>query len=75
MASGNSAYSPSNAARGGGGGGAWPGGIQLGNGKGVWGDDSQEIFLFMKYVLLESLIFFQKHKLNIGCNTPRWDLC
>ena len=28
--------------------------VQLGNGEGVWGGDGQEIFLFIKYVLLES---------------------
>ena len=33
--------------------------------------------LFIKYCWKApfwSLIFLQKHMLNIGCNTPRWDL-
>ena len=64
MASSDSGDSPNNAAiaamGGGGGGGQWP-----------W------IFLFIKYCWKApfcSLIFLQKHMLNIGCNTPRWDL-
>ena len=62
MGSGDSGDSPSNAAMGGGGGGncqeaiacrdGFP--VQFGNGKGVWGSDGQEIFLFIKYAHLES---------------------
>ena len=62
MASGDSGDSPSNAAIAAmEWGGQWPGGI-----------------LFIKYCWKApfwSLIFLQKHMLNIGCNTPRWDLC
>ena len=77
MTSGDSGESPSNAAIAAMG-GQWPGGIQLGNGEEVWGGDGQEIFLFIKYCWKApfwSLIFLQKHMLNIGCNTPCWDLC
>ena len=52
--------------------------VQLGNREGVWGGDGQDIFLFIKYcwkATFWNLIFLQKHMLNIGCNTPRWDLC
>ena len=52
--------------------------VQLGNEEGVWGGDGREIYLYIKYCWKApfwSLIFLQKHMLNIGCNTPRWDLC
>ena len=78
MASGDSPSNAAIAAMGGGGGGGvarrystlkWGGGVGR-----RWPGD----ILFIKYCWKApfwSLIFLQKHMLNIGCNTPRWDLC
>ena len=62
MASGDSGDSPSNAA------------IAAMEG----GSMARRYFIYkvlLESPLLEAHIFLQRHMLNIGCNTPRWDLC
>ena len=87
MASGDSGDSPSNAAIAAmeGGGGQWPGGdsMRLSCPTWKWGGGvgrrwPGDIF-FDKVRTVgkppSGASFLQKHVLNIGCNTPRWDLC